>query len=77
MPGPDRQGRLLGSEQMGKRDEKLTGHDIGLLVVSGQQLQVERFGRVPLGRGDGDQDMAVLAVGEGKAHNTEHRGHAV
>lgn len=63
---------------MGKGDEKLTGHDICLLIVSCQQLQVERLGigRSILGGGDSDQGMTSLIVVEGKAQNMEHGSHA-
>lgn len=84
-PRPDRQGRRavkgMSVEQMRKGDEKLTGHDICLLVVGCQQLQVERLG-LGLGRGipgrggDGDQDMTALIVVEGKAQDVERGSHA-
>lgn len=66
-------------EQMRKGDEKLTGHDICLLIVGCQQLQVERLGigRGILGRGgDRDQDMTILIVVEGKAQDVERGSHA-
>lgn len=41
---------------------KLTGHDICLLIVGGQQLQVESLESILVVRGDGNQDVAALVV---------------